>query len=240
MATIYKRAPITEAVVEVRTRTLLQGSDLERLVARFTKKYSAPPQKLFDVKVEVGEVNSKVHQGLNGYRLESSDGTRVVNLGLRSIGTAKLAPYEGWERLVEEARANWDRWRKIVEWKPIERIGVRYINRIDVPITGRFELDDYLTFLPQMPKSLDNGIEHFAMNVLVPVGKDNLKLVINAGATVSPVIGYQSLILDLDISLETGLPEDDGSLWEVIDRMRVRKNEVFEACITDRTRALIK
>jgi uncharacterized protein (TIGR04255 family) len=241
MATVYRRAPITEAVIEVRTKTLLKGSELDRLVARFSKKYPTTPQKLFDVAVEVGEVASKVNQDLIGYRLVSLDGTRVLSLGLQSIGSAKIAPYEGWERFVEETRGNWDTWLKIVEWQPIERVGVRYINRIDIPTMERIELDDYFTFLPNMPKSLDNGIEHFAMNVLVPLGKDDLKLVLNAGTTQSPLIGHQSLILDLDVSRNTNLPKDDTSLWELIDQVfRLRKNEVFETCITDKTRALLR
>jgi uncharacterized protein (TIGR04255 family) len=240
MATIYKRAPVTEAVIEIRTKSSLQAGELERLVARFGKKFPTPPQKLFDLSVEVGEVASTARQQLNGYRLAATDGARLLNLGLQSFNTAKLAPYEGWERFVEEVQANWDIWLKIVQWRPIARIGVRYINRIDVPIIGRFELDDYLTFLPVMPKSLDNGIEHFAMNILVPLGKDDLKLVLNAGSTPSPLIGHTSLILDLDVALDTNLPTNNESLWAAIDRMRLRKNEVFEACITDKTRALFR
>jgi len=78
------------------------------------------------------------------------------------------------------------------------------------------------------------------MNVLVPLGKDELKLVLNAGSVQSPVIGHQSLILDLDISRETNLPKDGDSLWEFINQIfRPRKNEVFETCITDKTRALL-
>jgi uncharacterized protein (TIGR04255 family) len=237
----YKRAPITEAVIEIRTRTLLQGSELERLVARFAKKYPAEAQKLFDISMQVGEAASasKVNQTLNGYRLSSLDGTRLLNLGLQAISTARLAPYEGWERFVEEARANWDIWLKVVDWQPLSRIGVRYINRIDIPTMAKIALDDYFTFLPQMPKTLDNGIEHFAMNVLVPLGKDDLKVVLNAGSTQSPLIGHQSLILDLDVALNSNLPKEEAGLWAFIDRMRDRKNEVFETCITDKTRALL-
>src|SRR5215211_2961969 len=164
MATTYRRAPITEAVIEIRTRTVLQGSELDRLVSRFAKKYPTSPQKLFEIAVEVGEVASKVNQNLTGYRLASADGTKLLNLGLHSISLAMTAPYEGWERFTDEAKANWDIWLKIAGWQPIARIGVRYVNRIDIPTMARIELDDYFTFLPQLPKSLDNGIEHFAMN----------------------------------------------------------------------------
>jgi uncharacterized protein (TIGR04255 family) len=236
----YSRAPITEAVIEIRTKTLLQGSELDRLVARFAKKYPTAPQKLFEVAVEINEVASHVNQNLTGHRLTSADGTKILSLGLQSISLAKTAPYDGWESFIEEAKANWDVWLKIVGWQPILRIGVRYINRIDIPTLARIELSDYFTFQPQLPKSLDRGIEQFAMNVLVPLGTDDLKLVLNAGSTQSPLIGYQSLILDLDVSRDTNLPNDDVTLWKLIDQVfRLRKNEVFETCITDKTRDLL-
>jgi uncharacterized protein (TIGR04255 family) len=236
----YKNAPITEAVIEIRTKSAIGAGDLERLVARFSRRFSSPAQKLFEFKVEIGEVRPKAEQKLSGYRLSTADGTLASNVSLASIATSKLAPYEGWEDLIKEARSNWEMWLKIADWRPISRIGVRYINRIDIPVSGpRIQLEDYITFQPRVPPSLDTGIIHFAMNTVVPLGQDNLMLVLNAGSTPSPIIGYQSLILDLDLSRELDLPSNDTDLWVFINTMRARKNEVFEACITDRTRALL-
>jgi uncharacterized protein (TIGR04255 family) len=239
MVKIYSRAPITEAVIEVRTKAAIDVGQLDRLVARYSRRYPSPPQKLFDVSVEVGETSSKANHKLNGYRLYSADSSRVVILGMNSIGSAKIAPYEGWEKLLKEARENWEIWLKIVGWQTVARVGVRYINRIDIPTTSQIELEDYLTFQPALPKALDKGIRHFAMNVVIPLGKDDLSLVLNAGSVPSPVIGCQSLILDLDVSRESNLPNDDASLWGFIESMRDRKNDVFESCITDKTRALM-
>lgn len=237
----YKRAPITEAVVEIRTVGTVQLGDLDRLVPRFVKRLGGRAEKLFDVRVEIGEVASKAHQSVNGFRITSSDGTRIVNIGLQSISTAKLAPYEGWEKFIEEARINWGIWLKVIDWQPISRIGVRFINRIDIPTLARFRLDDYLTTLPTLPRQYDaNGVDHFAMNLLVPLGEDNLKLVLNSGTTESPLIGYRSLILDLDLAMDSDLPSSDDQLWAFIDRIRARKNDVFEACITDKARALFR
>jgi uncharacterized protein (TIGR04255 family) len=236
----YKRAPITEAVIEIRIKAPFDVAQLDRLVARFSRKYPVPPQKLFDVSLEVGEVTSKANQKLNGYRMSSSDGDKVLLLGMSNISSAKIAPYEGWEKLWEEARSNWDIWLKIVGWQPVGRIGIRYINRIDIPTLGRIELGDYLTVQPSLPRLLDTGIQHFAMNTMIPLGKEGQRLVLNAGSVASPIIGNQSLILDLDVSCETNIPEDDVGLWTLIATMRDQKNQVFEACITDKTRALFE
>ena len=48
-----------------------------------------------------------------------------------------------------------------------------------------------------------------------------------------------STILDIDVFVQRDMLDESGA-WEIIDRLRERKNEVFEACITDRVRDLIK
>jgi len=37
-----------------------------------------------------------------------------------------------------------------------------------------------------------------------------------------------------------GVPQDDEALWELLERMRSKKDAVFEACITDRARETFK
>jgi uncharacterized protein (TIGR04255 family) len=237
---VYSRAPITEAVIEVRVKTPLDAAQLDRLAARFARRYPAPLQKMFDINVEVGEVASKANQNLTGYRMSTSEGAKVLLLGWSSIATAKIAPYAGWEQLVEDAQNNWEIWLKIVGWQPLARIGVRYVNRLDIPTTTRIELTDYITVQPSLPRELDSGIVHFAMNLTIPLGAEGERLIINAGSVTSPIIGNQSLIVDIDVSRDTGLPEDDDGLWSYISSLRDVKNRVFEACITDKTRALFK
>ena len=195
---------------------------------------------MIDINVEISEVSSKTNQNLTGYRMSTSEGAKVLLLGWNTIGTAKIAPYGGWEQLIEDAQNNWEIWLKIVGWQPLARIGVRYINRLDIPTAARIELADYLTVQPSLPRELDTGIDHFAMNLTIPLGAKGERLIINAGSVASPIIGNQSLIVDIDVSRDTDLPQDDDSLWSYISSLRDVKNRVFEACITDKTRALFK
>ena len=120
----------------------------------------------------------------------------------------------------------------------LSRIGVRYINRIDVPsdAADRVRLEDYLTIYPQMP----NGppMLGYIMQVLRDVGEDNCRLIINSGSVVSPLIGFVSFLLDLDVFRENDLPRRDEELWKFIDRMREHKNQIFESCITQQARTI--
>jgi uncharacterized protein (TIGR04255 family) len=52
--------------------------------------------------------------------------------------------------------------------------------------------------------------------------------------------GVVSVVLDIDISKSDDVPSNDNALWECFEELHMKKHEVFEACITERTRELIK
>lgn len=50
----------------------------------------------------------------------------------------------------------------------------------------------------------------------------------------------QAFLLDIDVFKEEDLPLSGGKLWETIDKVRAKKNRIFEACITQKTRELFE
>lgn len=48
-----------------------------------------------------------------------------------------------------------------------------------------------------------------------------------------------SILLDIDVFRDTEIPSDEAALWQLLEQFHVRKNEIFEASITDATRRLI-
>jgi len=81
-------------------------------------------------------------------------------------------------------------------------------------------------------------ITNFALNAVGPLGQDDFTLILNASNAPSPLLDTMSFIIDLDISREKDLPQNEDALWSLIDGVRAHKNRVFEACITDKTREL--
>jgi uncharacterized protein (TIGR04255 family) len=236
----YKRPPITEAVVEVRMSSAVSQEVLEKVQKRLLVEYPAPPQRTFNMQVEVGEDTSKVIQEPLGYKLTSRDASDVVSISTQAIASSRLPPYEGWEPFIAQARRNWDIWTGIVGRREISRLGVRYINRLDIPVreVPELRIEDYLNFGLRLPKTGIPPMTHLSINSVAPLGKDECTLILNAGTGPSPLVQTFSLYLDLDISREVALPQRDDKLWEFVDRMREHKNFIFEACITDRARAL--
>jgi uncharacterized protein (TIGR04255 family) len=236
MVQSYKRPPIVEAVLEVRFETPIDSGVLDRVKDELLKEYPAPPLRTMAVNVELSDA-PKVLQQAQGYRLSSGDGAAVVTVGPNLVSTSRLAPYEGWEGFIATARRNFSTWRKLTGSRKIARLGVRYVNRIDVP-GENVQIGDYLTVGLIMPPLGVPPLSSFAINAAMPLGKDNCTLILNSGSTPSPLVNVNSLILDLDVSREVDLPQKEDNLWELADRIREYKNAVFEGCITDRAREL--
>jgi uncharacterized protein (TIGR04255 family) len=47
-----------------------------------------------------------------------------------------------------------------------------------------------------------------------------------------------SVILDLDVFQDAPELTSDDQVWDVLEKLRERKNSYFEGCLTDKTRAL--
>jgi uncharacterized protein (TIGR04255 family) len=46
------------------------------------------------------------------------------------------------------------------------------------------------------------------------------------------------VILDVDLYRTSDLPQDEDGIWSMFDLLRDRKDDVFEGCITEKTREL--
>lgn len=242
MTNAYRRPPIIEAVVEVRVVTPLDDALLNKLQNLLAERYPAPPQKTANISVEAGPNGVTINQEASGFKILSNDGTFTVSVGRGAISTSRTAPYGGWDEFIGEAVLNWEVWKKVAGRRDIARIGLRYINRIDVPVAENVEIsmDDILNFGVKRPRLTGFGpMTQFAVNAEIPMLERPYKLILNSSPTPSPLVKTASFLLDLDLSLDHQLPKNDDALWGEVTKFREIKNLVFDACITDKTRELL-
>ncbi len=241
-STPYRRPPITEAVVELRFAAPIEVDQVEKIKDRLTDDYPVTPQIMQNISFISAPGNQNSTQvEFAGYRMSSADATNVAIIGRQNISTSRLAPYTGWEEFTGNAKRNWAIWRKVAGWREVTRIGVRYINRIDIPNPddSPVPIHHYLAFLPVFPDiEGSKSIDTFAINGSTGIANSSFKLILNAGSTPSPLVRTESFLLDIDISQDGNLPHNDDGLWALIDEVRLLKNRIFEACITDLSREL--
>ena len=238
----YKRAPITEAVVEFRSPKPIDVSKYPKAIKKLKKHYSdytARPTQAYEFKIEQ---NSKPEARKIGSQLQhrffSKDMRQQLRINDIALLFSQLAPYEGWELFNQRIIRDWEAWKSVVGFRPINRIGMRYINRIDLPKTGDIvRYEDYVTVYPTLPSLLDPSIFH-SVNVRVTLDDIDSILNLNSAMVESPLPNHLAIVIDLDIIRVFQSPPSDEESYAFVNKARRKKNDIFESCITDKAREL--
>lgn len=239
----YSRAPLTEALLDIRA-TLPSDVNLNLLAGVQTGDEDAYPRRedlLFaEGAFTLGEqVSAAARQRAIGYRFWSADGKQFFQAQLDGFTFNRQVPYENWESFQREARRLWQKYRDIARPTAITRVALRYINRLDLPNDVQ-DFDVYLTALPGLPPQLDRGMSEFLMRVVLPQDDmDSVLILTSALPSILPLPEAVSVILDIDLFRQDWSPSNDDDLWDFFERLRVRKNEIFNGCITHALREMI-
>lgn len=241
----YKHAPITEAVIEIRIDSSLDQAALEKASAKFRSHYPQD-QRVENVKIALSlEVkpgsNPKTRVDRNaGHRRSSSDLTQLLVLFPSSLIVSQLAPYPGWDQFYRRFCRDWRIWKRAVGFKTISRIGVRYINRIDIPMLDKnVEHETYLNVYPKLPDIIPH-VGAYAVQAVSSFEDIGCKLTLNSAAVPAPILDHASFIVDQDIAREIDPPQSEKAIFQLLNEIRMKKNAVFEACVTDRARDLFQ
>lgn len=116
---------------------------------------------------------------------------------------------------------------------------MRYINRLDLPLPVK-ELKDYLRTVPDVSSDLPQALAGYFMQLRIPLEDVKSLLVVNQAIIDPAKPGVASVALDNDVFRVDDLPTDEPGIWDSFDVLRNRKNDVFEASITDKTRELFE
>jgi uncharacterized protein (TIGR04255 family) len=175
-----------------------------------------------------------------GFRMTRAKEDRVLQVRNELFAYSHMPPYTEWAQFRREAHGYWEKFRAVKRGVKFTRCGLRYINRIDIP-SGRVEVEDYFSLYPEVPKSMPHS-DTSGMHLQLQVPQPDIECMANiVQAGVQPVKpDHVSVLFDIDL-FRTNIEDwDDSKLWDYFDTMRKRKNEIFEACITERTRSLFR
>jgi uncharacterized protein (TIGR04255 family) len=239
----YSKAPITEAIIDLRVKPR-EGATLAVMEKAREGEETAYPElrklRIARGHMEVGErVAASAMQEQIGFAFASSDQKQVFQARMDGFTFSRLAPYETWEPFRDEARRLWTKYFERVSPVEVIRLAVRYINRFDLPGT-QVEMKDYFRTTPEISPDLPQFMNGFFMRVAIP--QDDLKglLLINQTVVQPAKPEVTSVVLDIDLFRETDVPSAEQSIWAFFEELRNRKDEVFEACITENARRLIR
>jgi uncharacterized protein (TIGR04255 family) len=236
----YPNAPITEAVMDIRvqSRDDLEVDELRSLAKGSGEEFLQTSER-FNIRATITGSSPVATQTTTptkvGFEFRNSAGDRVLGAQIDGWNFSKLAPYEKWEVFQQQGRELWNKYRDLARPKQIQRAALRYVNRLDLPLP----IDDfkqYLRTVPEIAPDLPQGLSNFFLQAQIPQIDLEAMLVINVAMVPPPVPTVTSVVLDLDLFRITNLPQTEDELWALFEKLRHRKNQAFEACITDEMR----
>lgn len=244
MSNHYPKAPIVEAIIDIRVPQH-SDSEIDRLYQlcnelqdKFpTKRELTVFQSVFNM--EGGTSTAATSEQRTGFLLTSADTNSLLQLRLDGFSYTILPPYSDWQTFQENARTLWTLYRALLSPSSLARIGLRYLNRIDIPLPVR-DVRDFFRTYPEISSDMDQGLNGYFMQLQCPQTQINALAVITQAMVAPPHPGVVSIILDIDVAKSVSLPSEEPQIWELLEQLRQHKNNIFEASITNRARELFK
>lgn len=234
------RAPIVEAVIDIRARAvtaLEEGVVKPQLEAKLSGYQFLDSQREIEhgFTLEGGKPPGLMIRdlGWKGLRFQSTDKEHIAQFNRDGFVFSRLEPYQSWEQLYDEGMRLWRVYVELAQPVEIHRIGLRYINRIQMP-PDELRFEDYFELPPAPPKSLDlpfYGFMHQDM-LAVPDHPYEINVIRMIQPLSAPGSSGFGLILDIDVFTTQGFELDETSLEQRLLEMRWLKNKVFFGSVT--------
>lgn len=214
--------------------------DLEKVKDKLAENYPLPAQNMqgFGANLSAGEI--RFNMSFDGFRLTGADGDEVAMIGPQTFSTSQLAPYCGWDKFISRFARDRKVWVRRVEKQATARIGLRFINRIDIPALENEDIDlsKYLKVSASFPAEIAQKRQEYLVRFTSKIGAmGDWDLTLALAKVSSVLIDKQSYVLDLDVAFNKELWKED-ELFALLKTGRTLKNKVFESCLTDSCREM--
>lgn len=251
MTKYYSQAPIKEAIIDLK---VLLPTDFA--VETFLNIHDAihndfptiQPIHTSSLVLQAGtdiqlgpDVQIGTNQQHSGFLFKSKDNLQIIQATLQGFTFNQLAPYESWEKFSGTARSLWQIYRNVCKPSFLVRAAIRYINQFNIPATESIDLKDYFKTIPEIALDLpQKNLNSFFMQLQIPQDDLSCMLILNENLVPPPTPGFLSIIFDIDLFRQSVWKSEDESLWDFLNQLRDRKNQIFTASITNKTEELIK
>ncbi len=167
----YKNSPISEAVCEFQFGLdstwdfTVPGLVYEKVRNTFPIR-SQVARVTLGIAANEGEIGSQFG-AVPVMRFTHKDEKTHIQVAPHLLSVHHLKPYSSWQEFLPLIKDGFEAYREVASPKSIHRIGLRYINTIE--LTGSsIALEDYFEFRPYIGSDLPRTIGPFMMSVQLP------------------------------------------------------------------------
>ena len=242
---LLSHAPIIEAVIGLTARPEITWNESEipeqfkqRLAeySNFESHFRFSQNFKFDPKSKPEQTTPE--KKWLGISCKSENNLHVAQFNRDGFLFSRLKPYQDWEHFCGEGLRLWKLYDEIARPSEIQRMGLRFINRIEFS-QDRVRLEDFLEDSPKSPRGMDIPFQAFLHHNTLSVPGEPYS--INIVQTIQPPQGDAKFGVILDIDVSTTEPIVNRDLIEKhLENMRWLKNKVFFGSITTKTLEMIK
>jgi uncharacterized protein (TIGR04255 family) len=236
----FQNPPIIEAVVAFSVATLSDSSVRafegcrEEMKALGYVEAGRVTQHFFQMRLESGVSSTSSADGQVGVRFNSEDSLHAVQFNRNAFVFSRLGRYECWEQLRDEAKKLWDVYTRTAGGLRVLMAGVRYINKLFIPINE--EPEEFVNAYAKIPHHVAPSINEMFMRTVSPIPDPPGRFIHNQVLLPQEKAGFSALLLDNDFQFPVE-GKTESEIWQMLEIVREIKDRYFEELTTDRMRA---
>ena len=240
---LLKRPPIVEALVDLQASVPGESKMFKALADELKDEFPIEEQlHNFEAKIEIKDgklVPPRVDDAaFGGIRRANVERTIYVQFRPNGFTLNNLKVYMGGDQFIDKAMTLWAMLVERAKPEIVSRVALRYINRLELPLTRGDEFTRYFTSSPHLPEGAPQQVSQFLSRI---VGHDEQR---QATAVVIQQLKEQqarqliAITVDVDVFRVGDFPVDSAALRKILGSLRMLKNETFFSLLTDETVSL--
>ena len=193
-----------------------------------------------DVKFSADEAESmNIHStsGWLGMEFRDKEKQFVLRLQKDGISYHKLKPYTSFTDILPQLKELWWKYCEIFQPAGVSQIGLRFVNRIELPNDVTAEnLSDYLSVVPHVKLPSETDIKNILSRVHVESNELSGYISFSNVSTIQPSI--EAVILDIDTWKSHDSSASNQVIWNDFSELRAFKNKLFLESLTEKCLSL--
>ena len=240
------RAPIVEAVIQVHARPGVPWEEAD-IVARLKpnlaefQEFASQSNVRHQVTIGAAQPAKVLEKNLGWHGLSCKTKAQSVQFNRDGFIFSQLQPYPNWDQFFGDAMRLWKIYLNEAQPKEMQRIGLRFINRIQLP-PKETNFEKYIQPYPEPPFNLELPFSNFfhSVRLVVPGYPYGINIIRTIHQSQDPKSDGIGLIVDIDAFTNQPFEVKDGVLEERLAELRWLKNRTFFGSITSDSLKLFK
>ena len=239
----YENAPIILSIIQFRY-SKIESFDIKivkNLANKFKSEFPIINERFVHSIVVNNGGNSETSVSIedkqfDGIQIMSKNRQEIFTITETKFTFQSHEKYTGWENFRNKAFKFWNIFNQLFNVNELNGISLRYVNKINLPLDLKQTNKYFTTYLKDDKNSFSIG--NFQFKFTSFERENNFKINIShlLDAPLEDSVPY---IFDIDVLYNEKMKSDDESVLNLFEKIRNKKNELFNNGITEETKKLI-